>query len=204
MDEDTWKALLELIKLVISIAMPILTSTIAIVWAVKFNAYQQAAKRDDTYLGWLRGLLAESEHLLKSSADEILKVLRENVPGNAWSRVFPTKRFSHDFIEAAKKGIVDHPCSETVFLPLTELHRNSVHTNEMLDRYEENNGLHKNVVESVETTAGSIDKLCSVVRDQIRHTESERRGLWWHLKNEWVSDKPTNISSCNCKPTQPH
>jgi hypothetical protein len=217
---EEWSDLFDIVRAVATVAsvlVSIFTSLIAIVWAAKFNAYQQAVKRDDTYLGWLRGLLAETEELLFPTLIQISELLKGDI------HKYPTKRLSTDFVEAAKKGIIDHPCCGSLFVKLAELHHDLIHTNEMLKRNEkewtelgaalsrpdaqkelelqsriknflQNRG---NTLDSVTATKGRLDPLITLIAGQIKHTMTERKSLRWYVTNEWFTDQQTN-SKCSC------
>ena len=89
---------------------------------------QKAADERRSYKAWLTGLRAELNH--------IRKVIDEITPIAAGVNL-PTKRINSDFLKEARLVIFKYD-EDTDFLELlTTAFRDIVHTNDMLDRLEE-------------------------------------------------------------------
>ena len=113
-----------------------------------------------TYLGWLNGLSAETEHLRKV-IQEITGIIQALQRGELC-----TKRMNHDFLEKARMVIFGYDGDVGFLETLTNAYRDVVHTNDMLDRHEsavmnnrETTGIHGSVLSSMQGVSNSLKAL---------------------------------------------
>jgi hypothetical protein len=141
-------------------------------------------KQEDrlTYLGWLNGLSAETEHISKV-IKEITTIFQSNEPG-----VVCTKRMNHDFLEKARLAIFGYDEDVGFLETLTNAYRDVLHTNDMIDRHERAvisqsrvaEGIHGSVLASMQGVSNSVSALKAKLAEKLSKiqnpSESSIRG----------------------------
>jgi hypothetical protein len=108
-------------------------AALSIVWAYRHDIYRRALTRHRVYLSWLSGLIPECEFII-STLNQLEPAFIDML--NTGNLRCPTKRLNDYFLSAALVGIIKHPRGATLFPKLTAAHRDVVHTNDMMARYE--------------------------------------------------------------------
>jgi hypothetical protein len=117
-----------------------------------YEFYKKKRDDSDKYRAWMNGLLAELTHISGCIAE---------IKGFASKNQVPTKRLNSDFIEKARMVLIDYNTDKSFFIILTNCYRDIVHTNDMLNRLENNPalGFFANVIDSLNGVSGSIINL---------------------------------------------
>jgi len=166
---------------IIGIIGSLLGACLPLIWAVRYNRFQGELEKHDQFLMWLRGIIPECEYIVVC-VDELATPFVDTMAGRILACA--TKRLNSDFLEAARLGILKHPRGANVFLPLTTAYRNVTHTNEMMDRAEQElarargsqnphaiiGGIFGSTIASLNVTRGSLTDLIALLREQEQLT----------------------------------
>lgn len=115
----------------------LLTAFITIVWSRIYDSHKAKQSKHEEYLAWLRGLKIECKHVV-SCIDEV-KDGEAGFVSIKEGKFFGciTKRLNEDLFQRARIEVIRHPRSCVLQEPLTTAYRDIVHTNGMMDRYEQ-------------------------------------------------------------------
>ena len=115
----------------------LLTAFIAIVWSRIYDSHKAKQAKHEEYLAWLRGIKIECKHVV-SCIDEVKDGQGGFVSiAEGKSSGCITKRLNEDLLQRARIEVIHHPRSCVLQEPLTTAYRDVVHTNGMMDRYEQ-------------------------------------------------------------------
>jgi len=136
---------------------------IGVIPAYWLGLLHEKSKDKNSYQGWLTGLATELRHIDKC-IDEITGVIRKENPS--------TKRMNSDFIEQARLAIFNFERDADFLESLTNAYRDIVHTNEMLNRYENKTENRNSMLSNI---LASMTGVKNSVNDLKTKTEKKRR-----------------------------
>lgn len=119
---------------------------IAIFSALVVEGWKRKMTRHERHRAWINGVSAEILHLEKV-IEEIDSIIKTDIS---------TKRLNHDFIEHSRLAVTEYESDKRFIELLTNVYRDIVHTNDMLQRLEHSKAHRPNVQNSVRGVRNSV------------------------------------------------